>query len=95
MLYLMLVVVFSKIKKKWWFFALVGWGKNTIFECIMIYTTRRCGKCMEVVCEQVIEDVMGLFIVICCDFCHCRNSGDICGDRSGNCTRRVWSQGRL
>ena len=39
MLYLMLVVVFSKIKKKWWFFALVGWGKRnlyTIFDCIMI-----------------------------------------------------------
>ena len=26
MLYLMLVVVFSKLSKKWWFFLLLGWG---------------------------------------------------------------------
>jgi len=27
MLYLMLVVVFSKLSKKWWFFLLLGWSK--------------------------------------------------------------------
>ena len=27
MLYLMLVVVFSSISKKWWLFLLIGWGK--------------------------------------------------------------------
>ena len=27
MLYLMLVVVFSTLKDKWWFFLLLGWGK--------------------------------------------------------------------
>ena len=27
MLYLMLVVVFSRLSKKWWFFLLLGWGK--------------------------------------------------------------------
>lgn len=26
MLYIMLVVVFSKLKDKWWFFLLLGWG---------------------------------------------------------------------
>ena len=28
MLYLMLVVVFSKLSKKWWFFFLLGWGEH-------------------------------------------------------------------
>ena len=27
MLYLMLVVVFSTLAKKWWFFMILGWGK--------------------------------------------------------------------
>ena len=27
MLYLMLVVVFSRLKEKWWFFFMLGWGK--------------------------------------------------------------------
>lgn len=27
MLYLMLVVVFSKLAKRWWFFLLLGWGE--------------------------------------------------------------------
>ena len=27
MLYLMLVVVFSRLSKKWWFFLIIGWGK--------------------------------------------------------------------
>ena len=27
MLYLMLVVVFSKLSKKWWFFLILGWGE--------------------------------------------------------------------
>ena len=27
MLYLMLVVVFSRVKEKWWFFLILGWGK--------------------------------------------------------------------
>ena len=27
MLYLMLVVVFSQISKKWWIFFIIGWGK--------------------------------------------------------------------
>ena len=31
MLYLMLVVVFSKLAKKWWFFMLLGWG---IYTCV-------------------------------------------------------------
>ena len=29
MLYLMLVVVFSKLSKRWWFFLLLGWGQWT------------------------------------------------------------------
>ncbi len=29
MLYLMLVVVFSKLSKRWWFFLLLGWGMDT------------------------------------------------------------------
>ena len=32
MLYLMLVVVFSRLSKKWWFFLLLGWRK-----CVLIY----------------------------------------------------------
>jgi len=27
MLYLMMVVVFSKLSKKWWFYLLLGWGE--------------------------------------------------------------------
>ena len=27
MLYLMLVMVFSSLSKKWWFFLVLGWGK--------------------------------------------------------------------
>ncbi len=27
MLYLMLVVVFNRISKKWWIFFIIGWGK--------------------------------------------------------------------
>lgn len=27
MLYLMLVVVFSSLSKKWWFFLILGWGR--------------------------------------------------------------------
>ena len=30
MLYLMLVVVFSRLSRKWWFFFILGWGKYTI-----------------------------------------------------------------
>ena len=30
MLYLMLVVVFSRLSRKWWFFLIIGWGKYTI-----------------------------------------------------------------
>ena len=26
MLYLMLVVVFSRLSEKWWFFMILGWG---------------------------------------------------------------------
>ena len=26
MLYLMLVIVFSKLSKKWWLFLIIGWG---------------------------------------------------------------------
>ena len=33
MLYLMLVVVFSKLSKRWWFFLLLGWGKWSTFSC--------------------------------------------------------------
>ena len=28
MLYLMLVVVFSELAKKWWIFLLLGWGES-------------------------------------------------------------------
>ena len=31
MLYLMLVVVFSTLKDKWWFFFLLGWGEYYLF----------------------------------------------------------------
>jgi hypothetical protein len=39
MLYLMLVVVFSDISKKWWLFFLLGWGKNqtNASHCFIIY----------------------------------------------------------
>ena len=37
MLYLMLVLVFSKLSKKWWFFILVGWGKQ--FQNVSILCT--------------------------------------------------------
>ena len=39
MLYLMLVVVFSKLSKKWWFFLILGWGEGytMIFLSIWIY----------------------------------------------------------
>ena len=30
MLYLMLVVVFSKLSKKWWFYLLLGWGESSL-----------------------------------------------------------------
>ncbi len=36
MLYLMLVLVFSKISKKWWIFLIIGYGeflKNSILVC--------------------------------------------------------------
>ncbi len=31
MLYLMLVVVFSTLSKKWWLFVLLGWGVSTVY----------------------------------------------------------------
>ena len=31
MLYLMLVMVFSTLSKKWWFFLLLGWGRVYIY----------------------------------------------------------------
>ena len=38
MLYLMLVVVFSELSKKWWFFVILGWGEYVLvlytFTCI-------------------------------------------------------------
>ena len=43
MLYLMLVVVFSTLSKNWWFFLIIGWGKNVarrlnvIYMCIRTY----------------------------------------------------------
>ena len=36
MLYLMLVLVFSQISKKWWIFFIIGWGKLFRTECIII-----------------------------------------------------------
>ena len=30
MLYLMLVVVFNRISKKWWIFFIIGWGKFSV-----------------------------------------------------------------
>jgi len=41
MLYLMLVVVFSKLSKKWWFFLLLGWGmyiRNDQIIIAILYT---------------------------------------------------------
>ena len=32
MLYTLLVVVFSKIKNKWWFFLLLGWGMYCVIQ---------------------------------------------------------------
>ena len=38
MLYLMLVLVFSEISKKWWIFFIIGWGKlNIYFSSICMY----------------------------------------------------------
>ena len=34
MLYLMLVVVFSTLKTKWWFFVLLGWGIILFIHCM-------------------------------------------------------------
>ena len=34
MMYLMLVVVFSTLKKKWWFLFLLGWGK---YLCLVVH----------------------------------------------------------
>ena len=56
MLYLMLVVVFSKISKKWWFFLLLGWGQsytNTHIQChyhIMVSSVYFLMPLMMVVC---------------------------------------------
>ena len=36
MLYLMLVVVFSKLTEKWWFFLLIGWGEKNIIDQMLI-----------------------------------------------------------
>ena len=38
MLYLLLVVVFSKLSKRWWFFLLLGWGKQTLHWCYKTHT---------------------------------------------------------
>ena len=37
MLYLMLVVVFSKLSKKWWFFLILGWGEGYIIEGVCFF----------------------------------------------------------
>jgi len=34
MLYLMLVVVFSKLSKRWWFFLLLGWRECKFIHCV-------------------------------------------------------------
>ena len=36
MLYLMLVVVFSTLSKKWWFFLIIGYGKDGNFHSMTI-----------------------------------------------------------
>ena len=40
MLYLMMVVVFSKLSKKWWFYLLLGWG-----ECSYRYNNKKHASC--------------------------------------------------
>ena len=37
MLYLMLVVVFSKLSKKWWFFLILGWGEGYIIKDVCFF----------------------------------------------------------
>jgi len=37
MLYLMLVVVFTELSKKWWFFFLLGWGMYTLHILVWVY----------------------------------------------------------
>ena len=34
MLYLMLIVVFSKLSSKWWFFLILGWGEQVTSWCL-------------------------------------------------------------
>ena len=43
MLYLMLVVVFSQISKKWWIFFIIGWGKFYFVELCDVYTRYNYG----------------------------------------------------
>ena len=40
MLYLMLVLVFSKLSSKWWLFLIVGYGED----CLIYYTTQSLGS---------------------------------------------------
>ena len=37
MLYLMLVLVFNQISKKWWIFFIIGWGKIKIYDAYTKY----------------------------------------------------------
>ena len=39
MLYLMLIVVFSKLSNKWWFFLLLGYGESQCFSGLTSNTT--------------------------------------------------------
>ena len=45
MLYLLLVVVFSKLSKQWWLFLLIGWGTSEcdIHETIAHSVNYPCG----------------------------------------------------
>ena len=46
MLYLMLIVVFSKLSKKWWFFLILGWGQCYVYQMPLIFTAS-FGLCMQ------------------------------------------------
>ena len=71
MLYLMLVVVFSRLSKKWWFFLLLGWGKHN--SVLPLYSA--CNEVPEFIASFVksfitlmtVSDLIMLFYVLTAD----------------------------
>ena len=42
MLYLMLVLVFSKLSKKWWMFLIIGYGELSVVSPELLYVMVTC-----------------------------------------------------